>query len=166
MANCKKYSIKPKRKAIYISREFRISCITFVFPIPIPIRWMNLSSLCVFCIDFLLLSIFNKRNSNLNKIHLQTKVDYNQLDESVHNLCVWNRCTSDSLNCVPPLPTITAALGRLKPPILILLGSWNRLKHRNKFKNALRKPRFMKQYVIGLQQLLEYASNWKYVIFV
>lgn len=31
-------------------------------------------------------------------------------------------------------------------------GSLNFLKQRNKFKNAFRKPRFIKQYVMGLQQ--------------
>lgn len=41
------------------------------------------------------------------------------------------------------------------PPMLMRLVSWNRLQQRNKFMHALRKPRFMKQYVIGLQQLDE-----------
>lgn len=47
------------------------------------------------------------------------------------------------------------------PPMLLRLVSWNRLQQRNKFMHALRKPRFMKQYVIGLQQLDEYANNCK-----
>lgn len=62
---------------------------------------------------------------------------------SEHKRRFWSFAISASLSCVAP------------PPILIRRGSFKRLKHRKEFRNALRKPRFIKQYVIGLQQLDE-----------
>lgn len=53
---------------------------------------------------------------------------------------LWIRCNYvTSLLCVMP------------PTMLMRLFSSYRLQQRNKFKHALRNPRFMKQYVMGLQ---------------
>lgn len=56
------------------------------------------------------------------------------------------------------VPSIKSALAPLYPR--------NFLKHLNKFKKLFRNPQFIKQYVIGLQQLDEYANNWKKLIAV
>lgn len=66
-----------------------------------------------------------------------------------HPLLCCNWAVSPSL---PPTPAPRMTVPP-RPPRLILRGSRIRLKQRKRLRKALRKPLFMKQYVIGLQQL-------------